>query len=266
MKLLRILPLLFLAACESITAPPVTVPPVLDPCPEQSASLRQHSCVAVLPLPGPLAAAFAWADGANTWPKGEGGIAEVSVQVLQGSEFSRRQVWKRMQVIDELADGLAFRLADHGEVGDIRVAFSCAGHWSQLGRQALRIPEDRATLNVALDGYSAPLEWDRVVLHETLHAVGFEHEHQHPQAQIPWNREAVYKHYWRTQGWDRAMVDFQVLNRGNPRELRTSGFDPDSIMEYPVPRELTTNGFSVGWNTRMTPSDIVLLQSLYPKP
>jgi hypothetical protein len=266
MKFLRLLPLLFIVSCESLSPPTVPVPPVVDPCPQETANIRRNSCVAVQAASGPLAAVFAWADGVNTWPKGESGIAEVSVQFLQGSEFSRQQVWKRMMVIDSLAGGLVFRLADHGEVGDIRVAFSCAGHWSYLGRQALRIPEDRATLNVALDRHSGPTEWDRVVLHETLHAVGFEHEHQHPQASIPWDREAVYRFYGETQGWSREQIDFQVLNRGNPRELRTSGFDRDSIMLYPVPRELTTNGFTVGWNTRISPSDIALLQDLYPTP
>jgi len=121
-------------------------------------------------------------------------------------------------------------------------------------------------MNIALDRHHDNREWDRVVLHETLHAVCLEHEHQHPNNTIPWNREAVYDHYWRTQGWDRAMVDYQVLNRAMPKQLRTSGFDPDSIMCYPIDRHLTTNGFSVGWNTRLTAGDIALLRSLYPAP
>jgi hypothetical protein len=238
----------------------------VDPCPQETAALRRNSCVAIQAASGPLAAVFAWADGVNTWPKGESGVAEVSVQFLEGSEWARQEVWKRMMVIDSLAAGLVFRKADHGEVGDIRVAFSCAGHWSYLGRQALRIPEDRATLNVGLDRHSGSSEWDRVVLHEVLHAVGFEHEHQHPQHEIPWDREAVYDFYGRTQGWSRQQIDFQVLDRGAPKQLRTSGFDADSIMLYPVPRQLTTNGFEVGWNTRISPADIALLQSLYPAP
>jgi len=254
---------LILASCQST---PPTAPPAVDPCPKATETIRKNSCVAVQAASGPLAAVFAWADGVNTWPKDPDGIARVSVQFTQGSEWARQQVWKRMQVIDGLAGGLDLRLADHGEVGDIRVSFSCAGHWSYLGRQALRIPEASSTMNIGLDRYANAIEWDRVVLHETLHAVGFEHEHQHPQAQIPWNREAVYKFYGRTQGWSRQQIDFQVLNRGEPKQLRTSGVDDESLMMYPVPRELTTNGYSVGWNTRLTPSDITLLRDLYPAP
>jgi ssRNA-specific RNase YbeY (16S rRNA maturation enzyme) len=264
LNLLLLLPIL--AACESLSPPPVTVPPVADPCSDANAAIRQNSCVAIKPQAGPFAAVFAWADGSNTWPKGDNGIAEVSVQFLQGSEWARQQVWKRIVTIDALAEGLAFRAAEHGEVGDIRVAFSCAGHWSYLGRLALRVPEDKATLNIALDRHSGPIEWDRVVLHEVLHAVGFEHEHQHPQSDIPWNKEAVYAFYAETQGWSRGQVDFQVLNRGNPQHLRSSGVDDESIMQYPIPRGLTTNGYSVGWNTRLTASDVALLRSLYPKP
>lgn len=265
MKPLYFLPLL-LTSCASLTPPPVPVPPVVDPCPRETAALRANSCVAIQAASGPLAAVFAWADASNTWPKDSDGLARVSVQFLQGSEWSRQMVMKRLAVIDELAEGLAFRLADHGEVGDIRVSFSCAGHWSYLGRQALRIPEAQATMNIGLDRHFDAREWDRVVLHEVLHAVGFEHEHQHPQNQIPWNREAVYKFYGETQGWSRQQVDFQVLNRPAPKQLRTSGFDDQSIMMYPLPAALTTNGYTVGWNTKLTPGDIALLQTLYPAP
>lgn len=262
--LLVIVPLL--ASCGSMSPPPVPVPPVVDPCPKETANIRRNSCVAIQAASGPLAAVFAWADGVNTWPKGADGIAEVSVQFMQGSEWARQMVWKRLNAIDQYAEGLRFRQADHGEVGDIRVSFSCAGHWSYLGRQALRIPEGSSTMNIGLDRHHDNREWDRVVLHEGLHAVGFEHEHQHPQSEIPWDREAVYRFYERTQGWDRRMVDFQVLNRAAPKQLRTTGFDDASIMMYPVPRELTTNGYSVGWNTFLTNTDIALLRELYPAP
>ena len=33
----------------------------------------------------------------------------------------------------------------------------------------------------------------RSVLHETGHALGFGHEHQHPQGNIQWNSKAVSK-------------------------------------------------------------------------
>jgi hypothetical protein len=263
--ILSLLLLAILPACQSGTTAPIA-PIAPNPCADGSAALRRHSCVAVKPAGRPLSVLFAWADDVNTWKADEDGIARVSVQFFDGSQWSRDQVWKRMQVIDDLAAGLAFRLADHGEVGDIRVSFRCSGHWSYLGRTALRIPESQATLNVELDRGNDTREWDRVVLHEVLHAVGFEHEHQHPQAQIPWNREAVYEFYGRTQGWSREQIDFQVLNRGEPKRLRTSGVDDASIMQYPVPRELTTNGYSVGWNTRMTASDVTLLRDLYPAP
>lgn len=253
-----------LAACSSTQPSPA--PPVPDPCPKATAAIRRNSCVAIQAASGPLAAVFAWADGINTWPKGEGGIAEVSVQFLEGSEWARQMVWKRLNIIDQYAEGLRFRMADHGEVGDVRVSFRCDGHWSYLGRQALRIPEGSSTMNVGLDRRHDDREWDRVVLHEGLHAVGFEHEHQHPQAEIPWDREAVYQFYGQTQGWDRRMVDFQVLNRAAPKQLRTTGFDVDSIMMYPCPEELTLGNFSVGWNTMLTRSDIALLRELYPGP
>jgi hypothetical protein len=105
-----------------------------------------------------------------------------------------------------------------------------------------------------------------VALHEFGHALGIEHEHQHPNHEITWNVPNVIDLYSQTQGWTPAQTKYQVLDRGKPKQLRTSGFDDTSIWMYPVPRELTTNGYSVGWNTRLSPLDIALLKSLYPAP
>ena len=38
-------------------------------------------------------------------------------------------------------------------------------------------------------------EYSRVVIHEFGHALGCIHEHQSPAADIPWDKEAVYRYY-----------------------------------------------------------------------
>jgi hypothetical protein len=212
-----------------------------------------------------MGALFAWADGSNIWKKDADGMVRLRVRFLDGDPKQHELAWKRFQVIDELTPGLEVRLAEAGELSDIRVSFSCQGHWSRLGKQAAYFP-GQTTLNIELDRWDTASEWNRVALHEFMHALGVEHEQQHPNHEIPWDREKVYAHFWETQRWDRQMVDFQVLNRGNPKSLRTSGFDSDSLMMYPIPAALTTNGYSVGWNTCLTPLDIALLQDLYPAP
>jgi hypothetical protein len=35
-------------------------------------------------------------------------------------------------------------------------------------------------------------------------------------------------------------------------------------MEYPIPKELTTGGFEVGWNKVLSATDIAFMGALYP--
>lgn len=262
--MLALLPLV-LMSCASGPGPGSEEPVTGSVCPVAGRDVRQASCVAVKSVPSLSGALFGWAKGGNLWRRGADGKVHLRVRFLDGDAKQRELAWKRFQVIDALAEGLEVRLAGDGEMSDIRVAFDCQGHWSRLGKEAAYFPE-KATINIELSRWDDAREWDRVALHEFMHALGVEHEQQHPNHEIPWDKEKVYAHFWKTQGWDREMVDFQVLQRGDPAGMRTSGFDVDSLMMYPIPAELTTNGFSVGWNTRLSPLDIVLLQELYPRP
>lgn len=73
---------------------------------------------------------------------------------------------------------------------------------------------------------------------------------------------AVYAYYAQTQGWDQRQVDFQVINRSRATAIVTSGWDPHSIMEYPIPQGLAN--VIIGWNEKLTPRDIAALRTLYP--
>jgi len=201
-----------------------------------------------------------WGETSKFW----GPKTVLPVQFLDGSSGQRAAAWKRFQQIDAL---VSIQFVQTTGKGIIRVSFNRnAGHWSYVGRDNLNIASG-PTMNLALssgifgDGDS---EWDRITLHECLHACGLSHEHQHPQAGIPWNKPAVYAYYQRTQGWSKSQIDFQVLNRFKGSEWNGTSFDPTSIMEYPVPKELTANGFEVGWNAKLSPMDIQFIQKLYP--
>lgn len=153
-------------------------------------------------------------------------------------------------------------------VCDIRITFCAdAGSWSFLGKDCKVIGQDKPTMNYGwLKPGTAPDEIRRVVLHEFGHALGCVHEHSHPQVAIPWNREKVYEFYKRTQGWEPADVDNNVLSRYDETLTIHSRFDEKSIMLYPVDAELTDGRYSTGWNSELSETDKAFIADAYPRP
>jgi hypothetical protein len=225
----------------------------------------KSTCVAVKPMSfaKQTGVLFAWADSSNFWTRDSDGIARISISFLDGSSYQKAETLKRIQYIDSICSGI---IISQESVGIIRISFKGVGHWSYVGKNCLRIREKYPTTNIQLGRFDTKSEYDRVVYHEFFHALGFEHEHQHQDANIPWNKAAVYRYYKATQGWSKSQIDFQVLDRKLVPNLFTNGVDKYSIMMYPVPRELTFGGYEIGWNKKLTKMDIELLNKAYPKP
>jgi hypothetical protein len=205
---------------------------------------------------------FLWGQRGKFWPQ----HSTLRVRFMDGTPGQQARAWQRFEQIDRLINLTFIRVLAPSE-SELRVAFRDRnpGHWSYLGKDCLTIRPDRATMNLQLTTFDSASEWDRVALHEILHAIGFDHEQAHPSAQIPWNREAVYREYGRTQGWSRAQVDRQVLNRYSGTEFMGSAYDKDSIMQYPIPRNLVRDArYAVGWNGRLSRCDVATLERIYP--
>lgn len=154
-----------------------------------------------------------------------------------------------------------------GKEGDIRITTTPgAGSWSYVGTDALGIAKDKPTMNFGWLKPGMP-EWEfqQVVLHETCHALGAEHEQQHPNAHIPYNKEKVYEYYQRTNGWNRAKVDQAVLTTLNANAIKSNGYDPDSIMHYEVSKELTDGRWATDWDNDLSMKDKDMLRKSYPK-
>jgi hypothetical protein len=209
-------------------------------------------CVTAAPFEMALAADKFWPQNKVLRVKLLGGTPTVRTKVQQYAQAWHPYINIRFDFVDD-------------PDAEIRVAFVPNGlSWSALGTDALKkvwFPNETMNLGWLTDD-TPDEEYSRVVTHEFGHALGCIHEHQNPDVNIPWNKDAVYRYYSETQGWSKDKVD-QNLFRHWEGALH-SGFDNKSIMLYAVPKELTNGGFEVGSNRVLSDMDKTYIAKVYP--
>ncbi len=217
--------------------------------------------VRVFPLGGPrrLRAAV---ETHRLWENGK----RLRVRFLDGDPVVQQKIaavaleWEQYTnlKLDFVRDGAA----------EIRISFREVGFsWSTVGTDSLTRAKTQASMNYGwLKPTTPDQEYRRVVLHEFGHALGMIHEHQNPAAKgkIPWDKPKVYA-YYAPQGWSHADVDENIFQVYAEDATNFTAFDPTSIMEYPVPDELTIGSYAIGWNTELSGQDKEFMRRQYPK-
>lgn len=164
---------------------------------------------------------------------------------------------------------LKFKYVSATESSDIRIDFKSGdGSWSQLGTYCRFISANSPTMNFGwLNANTTNSEYSRVVIHEFGHALGLEHEHQSPAANIPWNLPALYAYYSGSPNfWSPSEVDYNIVTKLSASSTNYSTFDPKSIMIYGYPASVTTDGSSVGNNILLSDVDKNFITQMYPFP
>jgi serralysin len=196
----------------------------------------------------------------------------LSVGFIGGSDIVRKRVADIARMWSAVVAGgvtFDFWLGQNVAPGsaDIRVSFVLNNRsWSYLGTDARNHPSE-ATMN--LGWLTEDLSEDRarsVVLHEFGHALGLIHEHQNPYKAIDWNIPNVVADLsGPPNNWDPDTIKQNMFSRYEPGDLFATDVDPNSIMMYPIKPSWTNDGFSVGFNTDLSPYDIALVKAAYPK-
>jgi hypothetical protein len=210
------------------------------------------------PMPEPFSMAL---DTRKLWQPGR----LLHVHFLEGEEVVKTKVEQIAHTWEQFAN-VKFVFGDDPEA-EIRISFTHdPGSWSYLGTDALTIPQGQPTMNYGwLHPNTQNLEYNRVVTHEFGHALGCIHEHQNPAANIPWNKPAVYRYYGGTPNfWPPAKVDVNLFQKYSETITQFSAFDTQSIMLYPISKDLTDGVFEVGWNTELSQTDKDFIASIYP--
>ncbi|QVM90281.1 peptidase M12 [Pseudomonas entomophila] len=134
-------------------------------------------------------------------------------------------------------------------------------NYAMFGTDALRAADASMVLGITPDMDN----FEYTVIHEFGHALGMEHEHQHPDADIPWDVPKVYAHY-AAKGYDQETVDEAVLSKITVGNLTKQPYDRHSIMHYPVDQALTVGDWEVGINSQISEKDKAFMRAAYPYP
>ncbi|EJM13017.1 Astacin (Peptidase family M12A) [Pseudomonas sp. GM18] len=158
-------------------------------------------------------------------------------------------------------------LSDNDELfeGDIRIDLSPHYNkvaFSRIGTDALTTPAYEVTMGLGIN--STDENYSAVAIHEFGHALGRLHEHQHPDADIPWDREKVYQALQTNHGMSRTAVDANLFPLPRDNNATYAPYDRHSVMHYQVTNDATLGDWEQLQNKYLSEGDIAFARQTYP--
>lgn len=160
-----------------------------------------------------------------------------------------------------------FDIINSAAQADVRVRCSrTLGHSSHIGSDARRVPASGHTMTL---GFSDLVDFEKqakhnqfVVLHEVGHALGLIHEHNRPDAVLPFDPAKTIA-YFGQRGLNRDQVKYNIFDRWMKTLIKFSEYDPFSIMHYMFPKEIMKSGQGTVQNYVLSALDIKMAQEMY---
>jgi hypothetical protein len=201
------------------------------------------------------------------WP---GAQPHLKCRFLDGSDTQRRRVEEKAHMWEQYAN-VRITFGDEPD-SQIRISFTMDGSWSAVGTDCLNtsfFDPREPTMNYGwLEDDTEDEEYERVVVHEFGHALGYIHEHQSPAATaLRWNVDEVYRVFSGSPNfWSREEIDHNILQRYSETVTNHTAFDRDSIMLYAFPASLFLDGTGTPNNTQLSDLDKSFIAQVYGKP
>lgn len=181
---------------------------------------------------------------------------------------------------------------------DIRISFHYEGYWSAVGLESRDkdiVKPHEASMNFEGFHEGTPADWEGTVRHEFGHAIGLEHEHQHPQEGCDWrwsddpgykltkgqggefivDSSGKFPGIYRVLGgppnkWKKDVVDRNLKQLVNSSAYRFGPFDKYSIMKYHFDAWMFLKGkaspcYSAQPNDEFSKEDKARIALYYPK-
>ena len=246
-----------------------------------------------------------WKPGRKVTVAFEGGNVETHVKIQQAALIwsAYANIWFDFGFDAQTGKFRSFSKSDKSYKADIRISFRTGkdwgGWWSAVGVESLcpkLYKPGEPSMNLEAIGTETDDVILGVMLHEFGHAIGAQHEHQHPtqgcDAELRWENDAGYVPTWDKEGkltaddmgrrpgvysymaeppeeWDRDQVDHNIRQLTPQSAYEAGPYDRDSIMKYYFPADYFRRGKTSPCYTDtvanfLSVEDAVRVEKIYP--